>query len=199
MSHVIYTHKNGTQYVYESTSYYDKEKKQARPKRKLIGKIDPVTGAIVPTQPRGRKPKQTEQTQTKETSSVRSIKSYGATYLLMELAKKMGVLHDLKAIFPQHYLELLTLVQYLILEPGNSIREFDQWQTKVETDLTHPLNSKRVSELFTTISEDDKQRFFHAQQKRYTKEDYWVFDTTSISTYSDIDYAKYGYNKEDDH
>ncbi|MBF6626368.1 hypothetical protein IU402_07230 [Aerococcaceae bacterium zg-BR9] len=91
MSQVIYTHKNGTKYVYESTSYYDKEKKQARPKRKLIGKIDPVTGAIVPTQPRGRKPKHVEKNAEKKTDGVRSIKSYGATYLLTELAKKMGV------------------------------------------------------------------------------------------------------------
>ncbi|QQA37545.1 IS1634 family transposase [Tuanshanicoccus lijuaniae] len=198
MSQVIYTHKNGTKYVYESTSYYDKEKKQARPKRKLIGKIDPVTGAIVPTQPRGRKPKHVEKNDEKKTGGVRSIKSYGATYLLTELAKKMGVLSDLKEIFPDSYLELLTLMQYLILEPGNSIREFDQWQTKVETELTKDLSSKCVSELFATISEDDKQRFFHAQQQRYINEEYWVFDTTSISTYSDIDYAKYGYNKEDD-
>ncbi|MBF6625450.1 hypothetical protein IU402_02470 [Aerococcaceae bacterium zg-BR9] len=130
----------------------------------MIGKIDPVTGAIVPTQPRGRKPKHVEKNDEKKTGGVRSIKSYGATYLLTELAKKMGVLSDLKEIFPENYLELLTLMQYLILEPGNSIREFDQWQTKVETELTKDLSSKRVSELFATISEDDKQRFFHAQQ-----------------------------------
>ena len=33
-----------TTYVYESTSYWDPEKKQARSDRKCIGKIDPVTG-----------------------------------------------------------------------------------------------------------------------------------------------------------
>lgn len=46
---------NGVTYVYEVVeNYWDKEKKQSRSKRKLIGKIDPVTGEIVPTSSRGR-------------------------------------------------------------------------------------------------------------------------------------------------
>lgn len=36
-------------YVYESVSYWDKELKQPRSHRKLIGRIDPATGDIVPT------------------------------------------------------------------------------------------------------------------------------------------------------
>ena len=46
-----------TTYVYESTSYWDAEKKQSRSRRKLLGKLDPVTGEIVPTGTRGRKKK----------------------------------------------------------------------------------------------------------------------------------------------
>lgn len=46
-----------TTYVYESTSYWDAEKGQSRSKRKVIGKIDPVTGEIIPTGGRGRKKK----------------------------------------------------------------------------------------------------------------------------------------------
>lgn len=50
MSQVKVTNKkSGITYVYESESYWDKEKKQPRNKRKLIGKIDPETGEIVPT------------------------------------------------------------------------------------------------------------------------------------------------------
>ena len=44
-----YNKKTGTTYVYESHSYWDKERKQHRSDRKLIGKIDPETGEIVPT------------------------------------------------------------------------------------------------------------------------------------------------------
>lgn len=41
--------KNGITYVYESRSYRDKETKQPRSERKLIGRIDDATGEIVPT------------------------------------------------------------------------------------------------------------------------------------------------------
>lgn len=54
MSQVKYTTPNGTIYVYENESYWDKELKQPRNRRKLIGKIDPVTGEIVPTGKKGR-------------------------------------------------------------------------------------------------------------------------------------------------
>ena len=36
-------------YVYESESYWDKELKQPRSHRKLIGRIDPATGEVVST------------------------------------------------------------------------------------------------------------------------------------------------------
>lgn len=52
-----YNKENGITYVYDSVSYWDKEKQQPRSKRKLIGKLDPVTGEVVPTGGRGRKPK----------------------------------------------------------------------------------------------------------------------------------------------
>lgn len=51
MSSIVYltNKKSGTKYAYSSVSYYDKEKKQPRNKRKLLGIVDPVTGEIVPT------------------------------------------------------------------------------------------------------------------------------------------------------
>ena len=41
-------------YVYDSKSYYDKEKKCSRAKRTLIGKIDPDTGEMIPTDGRNK-------------------------------------------------------------------------------------------------------------------------------------------------
>ena len=41
--------RTGITYVYESKAYWDKEKKQSRAKRTLIGRIDPETGEMVPT------------------------------------------------------------------------------------------------------------------------------------------------------
>ena len=47
--------RTGITYVYESESYWDKEKQQPRSHRKLIGKLDETTGEIIPTDGRGRK------------------------------------------------------------------------------------------------------------------------------------------------
>lgn len=57
MSIVRYTNKKtGQVALYESTSYYDPETKQSRPKRKYLGTEDPETGELIPSSgKRGRK------------------------------------------------------------------------------------------------------------------------------------------------
>lgn len=61
MSIIKQYHKDtDTTYVYESESYWDPELKQARSRRKCIGKIDPETGEMIPTGKRGRKKNQSE-------------------------------------------------------------------------------------------------------------------------------------------
>lgn len=56
---IIYQHdkRSGITYAYESYSYWDKEKKMSRAKRKLIGRVDPNTGEIFATDGRCRKDK----------------------------------------------------------------------------------------------------------------------------------------------
>lgn len=53
--------RTGIVYVYESESYWDKEKKAPRNRKKLIGKLDEATGEIIPTGKRGRKLKAEQQ------------------------------------------------------------------------------------------------------------------------------------------
>ena len=40
--------KTGVTYAYESISYWDKDKRQSRAKRKCIGRLDPQTQKIIP-------------------------------------------------------------------------------------------------------------------------------------------------------
>ena len=51
--------RTGITYAYETTYYWDKEKKQSRKKSTIMGKVDPETGKIIPT--RGRAKKKTEE------------------------------------------------------------------------------------------------------------------------------------------
>jgi hypothetical protein len=54
---IIYQHdkRSGITYAYESSAYWDKEKKMSRAKRKLIGRVNPVTKEITPTDGRGHR------------------------------------------------------------------------------------------------------------------------------------------------
>ncbi len=47
--------RSGITYAYETQYYWDKENKQSRFKRECIGKVNPVTGKIVPTSGRVKK------------------------------------------------------------------------------------------------------------------------------------------------
>ncbi len=87
--------RSGLTYAYESISYWDKEKKQSRAKRRLIGRVNKESGRIVPTDGRGRKRNQAKVDVTK--NSLRRF--YGVTYLLDEIGKKLGIANDLKPVF----------------------------------------------------------------------------------------------------
>lgn len=54
MSSIVYQidKKTGAKYAFESVSYWDKDKKQPRSKRKYLGKVDPITGDIIPSRKR---------------------------------------------------------------------------------------------------------------------------------------------------
>ena len=52
-----YDKRSNITYAYESHSYWDKEKKTSRAKRTLIGRVDPVSGEIVPTDGRNKRVK----------------------------------------------------------------------------------------------------------------------------------------------
>lgn len=75
-------------YVYESKAYWDKEKHQSRAKRTLIGKIDPETGEMIPTDGRHRK---TEEPSEKEPDYKKMyeklVKKYEAQEVLIKSLK----------------------------------------------------------------------------------------------------------------
>ena len=52
--------KTGITYAYENKAYWDKEKKQSRAKRILLGRVDPETGEVIPTRSYKKRDKNTE-------------------------------------------------------------------------------------------------------------------------------------------
>ena len=72
MAIVKYTNpKTGVQYAYESTASWDPETHRNHPKRIYLGRVDPTTGEIIPTEgKRGRKPVQKEDLPIPESASI---------------------------------------------------------------------------------------------------------------------------------
>jgi transposase len=180
----------GITYAYESESYWDKEKKQPRSRRKLIGRLDEETGNIVPT--RERKPP------VPEPISKRTF--CGATYLFNEIVKKLGILQDLKECFPQQYTQILSIAYYLVLEDRNPLFRFSKWAATHKHPYGKDICSQRSSDLFASITEDAKNRFFILQGRRKKEREYWFYDATSISSYSKcLTQVRYGHNKDHEH
>jgi transposase len=182
----------GITYAYESTSFWDREKKQPRSRRKLIGRLDEDTGSVIPT--RNHKKKD-------DGASVLQYarRFYGATYLLDAIGDKLGLSEDLKACFPYTYKQMLSLIYYLILEDRNPLSRFEKWASTHKHPYGSDIPSQRSSELFAGITDDSIRRFFKLQGKRRAEHEYWAYDITSVSSYSEsLQQVRYGHNKEDD-
>lgn len=194
--------RSGITYAYESISTWDKEKKQSRSKRKLIGRVDKTTGEIVPTDGRmkgNRKPKQSVTTITTKKESTNKRLFCGATYLLDEIGGKLGLTEDLKKCFPDMYKQIQSLAYYLILEDKNPLYRFEKWGVTHYHPYGKDIPSQLSSDIFMNINEDAVQEFFRLQGKRRTEKEYWAYDITSISSYSEtLKQVQYGFNKEDD-
>lgn len=196
--------RSGITYVYESTSYWDKEKKQARSHRKLIGRLDPETGKVLPTDGRGHK----RGHKVIDTSVPRKGPIpvshterlfFGATYLFDQIGEMTGITADLKTCFPKNYKQIQSIAYYLILEDSNPLSRFGKWAKLHRHPYGENIPSQRSTELFQSISEEDKMHFFRLQARRRAEKEYWAYDTTSISSYSEtLKQVKYGKNKDGD-
>jgi transposase, IS4 family len=195
--------RSGITYVYESVSYWDKEKKQPRSRRTLIGRLDPVTGEIVPTDGRGKK----RSVQDAESAVRRGPTPvartdrlfFGATYLLDQIGEEVGITADLKECFPDTYKQIQSIAYYLVLEDQNPMFRFKKWASIHRHPYGKDIPSQRSTEIFQSITEEAKMKFFRLQGKRRAEKEFWAYDSTSISSSSELlRQVKYGKNKDND-
>ena len=195
--------RTGITYAYETQYYWDKEKQQSRAKRVCVGKVDPATKEIIPTRGRSRK----KEEPTDYPVSKRGPKPicetkhlyYGATYMFDKLADELGLTADLKVCFPDSYKKLLSIAYYLILEDNNPLYRFEKWNFTHKHPYGADISSPRSSEFFSSITDEQINKFFRLQGKRRVVDEYWAYDSTSISSYSEtLAQVQYGKNKEDD-
>jgi len=180
--------KNGVTYVYESIGYWDKEKQQARSKRKCIGKIDDETGEIIYSK-KYLESKELEQIKANPNNykSDECKRTFvGATHLLDEIGSKLGIAKDLEKCFPKIHKQIQSLAYYLVMEDRNPLSRFPKWSKTHSHPFGENITSQRSSELLEMITEDKKINFFKLQSKRRLEREYLAYDTTSVSSFSKI-------------
>ncbi len=171
-------------YVYEANNYWDKEKKQSRQKRTYLGRKNPETGEIIPTQ---------------KDPVPRSFRDYGNVYLLRVLAEQIGLVDCLKQVYGDLWKQILTCVLYEISE-AKPLYLCRLWTELSFSEGLHAgLGSQRISELLREIGEQSQRRldFFKAwiQLQEQTKSIY--YDITSLSSYAKaIELIEWGYNRD---
>ena len=185
--------KTGVTYVYESTSFWDKTKKQARSKQVCIGKIDPATGFFLPSKRLSR-----EVAVTKDPSVTASAEIIGPSLILDAVTKDLGLHELVKSCFPNHFQQIMTMAYY-IASHGGPLSHCGTWCKGHAPLRSDALTSQRISEVLGAIDLDGRQTFFAKWTKRVLAEDYLCYDVTSISSYSEFnEYLKYGHNRDGD-
>ena len=193
--------RSGIEYAYDNVSYWDKEKKQSRSKRSLIGRVNEA-GEIVPTDGRCRRDKNNlKRTRKRGPVPITQIKRvfYGATYLFDEIVEKIGLSNDLRVCFPSDYKAILSMAYYLMLGENRAMMNFNYWAREHIHPHEADISSQESSRILAQISDEQVRHFIELQWKRRSEDEYWAYDSTSISSYSTtIKQVKYGKNKESD-
>lgn len=104
----------------------------------------------------------------------------------------------MKQCFPDSYKKLLSIAYYLILEDNNPLYRFEKWNFTHKHPYSADITSPRSSEFFASITDEQVNKFFRLQEKRRVEEEYWAYDSTSISSYSEtLAQVQYEKNKKD--
>lgn len=181
-------YKNNGRYAYETHNVWNSEKKKYETKWRYLGVVD-ENGAYKKGRPVAT-PVETEPA---------CRRFYGATYLLDRIGDKLGIADDLRRCFPQCYKQLLSIAYYLILEDSGPLSRFEKWAITHKHPYDKDIPSQRSSEIFMGLDALNINDFFRLQGKRRIDKEHWVYDITSISSYSEVlKQVQYGHNKEED-
>lgn len=170
-------------YVYEATSYWDKQKRQSRQKRVFLGKKDPETGEIIETKYSAR------------SMDVKSVREVGPNHMAKEVMTHIGLHGCLEKVFGSQSAAISSLVRYMLLESGPYYLQQYWAQRTGDTELS----SQCISQLLAQIGERSgvQDDFFREWNSLLGYQKAVYMDITSLSSYGqNIDFLEWGYNRD---
>lgn len=159
--------KTGVVYAYEDHPYWDPEKKQSRSKRKILGKVDPLTGNVVPT--RRRKAIESAEQSWEKPSSIDSSATIGKILIFLRLflcetlAKRIISMVLISAGLPDNQVAELTGLSH------KSTRELTKGLENGEVDKLFHVGGggrkRKLIDLEESIIDEINKNNYHSQQQ----------------------------------
>lgn len=185
--------KGDTIYVYYTLrSYRRKSDNKPTSDEVSIGKKDNESGMLIPN----NKYYEIFNVDQLQSHTPTSIKTFGTFYFLKAICEKLKLDDDLREVFSEKWKYILTLAFYMLTR-NNTMKYVGYWCDENHTYLDNPLSSQRISELFASITYEERLDFFKKWSNRIIDDEYIAYDVTSISSYSQsIDTVGFGYNRD---
>ncbi len=196
---VIIKKQNDNEYVYYTIRAFRNSKGKPDNERKSIGKIDKKSGKLIPNENYFKYVKNVIEPEKIEVNNttISSIKSFGATYLLEKIFEELGLNSYLENSFGQKVTDKIkTTSMYMCIE-GMAMMYINDFCNNHHLNSSLNLTSPRLSELFSSINHDKRMNFFKKWAKYISEQEYIAYDVTSISSYSkgQVDVER-GYNRD---
>ena len=188
-------------YAYEVTSVMENGKKKIV--STYLGRVDPVTGDLLPKIPEKSAENRRKIAKEKEIAILKGVssKEYGATYLLHEVQQRMSLGEDLMRSFGNSGKIVMAAAMAYLMEPG-AFRIIDSTLERTYIrelyDLRSSLDSGTLPDFTRNLGEKamNIDRFFELRVRGSGGLVAW--DTTTNGTYSELDQmAEYVANNKD--
>ena len=189
-------------YVYFCTKvWWDKETGHSKDNRLLIGKIDEGNNNLM--FPNDHYYEMFPNSKLLE--EVPTIDNYlhiGQYLALRKASEIYGLYDNLRKNFPKLYNKIFALAIFAIDNQDNISQHFEKWAFSNYCGLENNLSSGQISEIYSSIKQEDIESFFKDNIKSYQTYNKTIdrkliaYDSTNQNTYSNnISYAEYGHAK----
>jgi hypothetical protein len=174
--------KNGIEYWYEETPYYDKEKKQIRHRSKYLGRN--VDGQ--PVRMRSAPDEVKEKTK-KKTVAVKSSFDYGSIFVLQSIMEELNLDRYLEVLLPPTEVSMVRALAFNRIIRPTAMKNVDSWYEGTSLALESPqinFTSQRISELLGRLGKSNIPDRFMSQLIEGTgTKNTLIYDITSLSSY----------------
>lgn len=176
------------EYAYEVTSYWDKNAKISKQKKKYLGMVIDRSKKIFEKKQLFTKPE-------------KLILDFGDTYLLEKFFENNSLISILKTIFYEKQEDLFSLLMYRLCYPS-AMKYAQTWYEGNYVRLQYQkaeLSSQKISLLFKWLANDVLQRKFFEEYigKHSGSKEGIIIDTTSLPNQIHIPLTQWGLNGEE--